>query len=169
MPVLRSAYIGLGSNLGNGEENLKAAVTRLRAIDAIELKRVSSLYFSEPIGGPKQPWYSNAIVEVATSLAPHDMLHALQGVEESMGRRRAERNAPRIIDLDILFFGDLVIQTKDLNIPHPRLLERRFVLEPLVEISGELRHPSAGGTVEEWLRRLKDGGAVIKKGSFYGI
>ena len=166
---MESVHIGLGSNLGNMERNLKEAVDRLGAIDATRLLRISSLYFCEPIGGPPQPWYYNAIVQVITSLAPLNILRALQEIEKDMGRTRSERNSPRTIDLDIIFFGEQLINTDDLIIPHPRLLERRFVLEPLVEIASNLVHPAKGGTMEEWLKKMKGGGTVVKKGLFYEI
>ena len=162
-------YIGIGSNLGDRKKNLKEAVTRLDARDSIKLTKVSSSYLTEPIGGPPQPWYYNAIVEVRTSLTPRDLLSVLREIERGMGRKRRERNSPRIIDLDILFFGGRVIEADDLKVPHPRALERRFVLEPLVEIAADLTHPSAGGAMKEWLEKLEEPGTVVKKGLFYGF
>jgi len=118
--------------------------------------RESSIYETEPRDVPGQPWFLNQIIEAATSLFPRQLLLKLQKIEREMGRKRGIAKGPRTIDLDILLFGDAVIATPDLEIPHPRLAERRFVLEPLAELSPELRHPRTRLTVREMLARVAD-------------
>jgi len=164
---METAYIGLGSNLGDREKNLREAASRLGRIRGTQLRRASSLYYTEPVGGQPQPWYFNAVQEVGTALVPEELLEELQKIEAAMGRTRGKRDASRIIDLDILIFGDRVIRSDPLTVPHPELPWRRFVLEPLAEISKDIVCPGAGGTVEELMRRLTDTHKVFKKGPFH--
>ncbi|MEJ2745974.1 MAG: 2-amino-4-hydroxy-6-hydroxymethyldihydropteridine diphosphokinase, partial [bacterium] len=139
---MQTAYIGIGSNLGNKENNLRQAALRLSKLDGTELRRASSLYYTEPVGGIPQAWYFNVVQEVGTSLGPEELLDGLLKIEAEMGRKRSGLcDAPRIIDLDILIFGDCVIDTDSLTVPHPHLPVRRFVLEPLAEIAKELVCP----------------------------
>ncbi|WP_199226717.1 2-amino-4-hydroxy-6-hydroxymethyldihydropteridine diphosphokinase, partial [Acidovorax sp. HMWF029] len=130
------AYVGLGANLGEREATLRNALTALGQCPGTRVLRVSPLYGSAPVdaGGPD---YLNAVAEVATTLAPEALLHALQAIEQSAGRERPYRNAPRTLDLDILWFGDQVIDTPDLTVPHPRMAERAFVLRPLADLVPE--------------------------------
>ncbi len=130
------AYVGLGANLGEREATLRNALTALGQCPGTRVLRVSPLYGSAPVdaGGPD---YLNAVAEVATTLTPEALLQALQAIEQSAGRERPYRNAPRTLDLDILWFGDQVIDTPDLTVPHPRMAERAFVLRPLADLVPE--------------------------------
>jgi 2-amino-4-hydroxy-6-hydroxymethyldihydropteridine diphosphokinase len=150
---LTTVYLSLGSNLGDREANLRQARERFNASE-LHLLRESSIYETEPRDVPDQPWFLNQVVEVETSLLARELLQRLQSIESEMGRRRTAPKGPRLIDLDILLAGNAVVNTPDLEIPHPRLAERRFVLEPLAELSPELRHPRTGQTVREMLTRV---------------
>ena len=129
-------YVGLGANLGEREAALRQALAALGQYPGIRVLRVSPLYGSAPVdaGGPD---YLNAVAEVATTLTPEALLQALQAIEQSAGRERPYRNAPRTLDLDILWFGDQVIDTPTLTVPHPRMAERAFVLRPLADLVPE--------------------------------
>jgi 2-amino-4-hydroxy-6-hydroxymethyldihydropteridine diphosphokinase len=131
-----AAWIGLGANLGDRTAALRTALAALAALPGTRLWRVSSLYRSAPVdaGGPD---YLNAVAEIATQLPPHDLLAALQAIEHAAGRERPYRNAPRTLDLDILLYGDLRLDTATLTLPHPRMHERAFVLLPLAELAPE--------------------------------
>ena len=152
------AAIALGSNLesrfGDREANLWEAVERLRELG--EVKAVSSAYETEPVGYVDQPSFLNAALLLETSLEPAELMRALLEVEEAMGRERAGAvvKGPRVIDLDLLLFGQVVMNTTELTLPHPAMMERRFVLEPLAEIAPELVHPVLGLTVGEMLARV---------------
>lgn len=128
------AYIGLGANLGDTAQALRDAATAIGALPGTALRRGSSLYRSAPVDADG-PDYVNAVAEIATTLAPHDLLAALQAIEQQAGRERAYRNAPRTLDLDVLLYGDLCQDDPALVLPHPRLHERAFVLLPLAEIA----------------------------------
>ena len=147
-------YLGLGSNLGDRAANLDLAIERLRASD-LKVLRASAIYETEPRDFAEQPWFLNQAVEAETSLFPRQLLHRLQQIERGMGRKPAAPKGPRIIDLDILLFGDSVISAGDLEIPHPRLHERRFALEPLADLAPGLRHPRLGNTFQEMLARVR--------------
>ena len=142
MPV-KTVYLSLGSNLGDRQLYLKRAVTYLRQ-GGIGVQRQSSIYETEPQDVARQPWFLNIAVECETQLFPLQLLKVLQRIERELGRVRAGavRRGPRVIDIDILLYGNVVIDTPQLTIPHPRMTERRFVLEPLLEIAPELRHPA---------------------------
>jgi 2-amino-4-hydroxy-6-hydroxymethyldihydropteridine diphosphokinase len=150
---LTTVYLSLGSNLGDREANLRHARERFRT-DELCLLRESSIYETEPRDVPEQPWFLNQVVEVETSLLPRELLEKLQRIETEMGRKRTIPKGPRTIDLDILLAGNAIITTPNLEIPHPRLADRRFVLEPLAELSPELRHPRTRITVREMLARV---------------
>jgi len=152
---LKIAYLALGSNLGDRRANLAAAIERLAATD-LRVIRVSSLYETEPRDVPDQPWFLNRVIEIETDLFPRQLLARTQRIEREMGRKRIVPKGPRVIDLDILLFGDATVSTPDLEIPHPRMIERRFVLEPLHELAAELRHPKTRATVREMLARVSD-------------
>ena len=122
----------------------------------LKLKRASSIYETEPRGLLDQPWFLNQVVEAETTLFPRQLMARLLKIEQEMGRQRTTPNGPRIIDLDILLFGDKVIHLPGLEVPHPRMAERRFVLEPLCELTPALRHPRTGLTVQEMLARVMD-------------
>ena len=143
MPI---AYIGLGSNLGDREEALTAAVAALRANPGVAVVAESSVRETEPWGGIPQPNYLNAVVAVVTELAPAELLRELLDIERTLGRDRSAqvRFGPRTIDLDLLLYGDETVAEPGLEIPHPRIAERRFVLEPLVELDPGLVIPAQG-------------------------
>ncbi|ART47547.1 2-amino-4-hydroxy-6-hydroxymethyldihydropteridine diphosphokinase [Acidovorax carolinensis] len=136
-PEAVSAWIGLGANLGDRLSTLRTALSAIGALPGTRVQRVSSLYGSAPVdaGGPD---YLNAVVQLCTTLAPHALLAQLQAIEQAGGRERPYRNAPRTLDLDILVYGDQVIDTPTLTVPHPRLHERAFVLYPLAELAPAL-------------------------------
>ena len=144
------AYLSLGSNLGDREANLRAALGRL------DPARVSPIYETEPVDYQDQPWFLNLVAELETALAPLELLAHTQAIERDLGRVRAVPKGPRCIDIDILLFGDLVMRTASLEIPHPRLAARRFVLQPLADLVPNLRHPSTQLTVREMLAGLAD-------------
>jgi 2-amino-4-hydroxy-6-hydroxymethyldihydropteridine diphosphokinase len=153
------AYIGLGSNLGDREATLRAALGRLRAHPHIEVTAESRLIETAPVGGPPgQPAFLNGAAAVETDLEPHALLDALKETERALGRRPRERWGPREIDLDLLLYGDRIVETDRLTVPHPRLSERRFALGPLAEIAPDARDPVTGRTVRAMLAAL-DGAA----------
>lgn len=134
--VATSAYVALGTNLGDRLEQLRAAVRLLAETDGVDVVRSSRVFETQPVG-PPQPAYLNAVIEVRTTLAPRELLEAAQAVENSLGRERAERWGPRTIDVDILTFDDRTVEEPDLEIPHPRMHERGFVLVPLAELDDD--------------------------------
>lgn len=142
-------YLGLGTNLGDREANLRAALERLREVATIEA--LSSVYRSEPVGYREQPDFWNLVVRARTELPPEALVEAAKRIEAELGREPAFRNAPRVIDIDLLFYDDLRITTPTLTVPHPRLLERGFVLRPLAELDPELRHPVTGERIADRL------------------
>ncbi|MCK5140074.1 MAG: 2-amino-4-hydroxy-6-hydroxymethyldihydropteridine diphosphokinase [Thermodesulfovibrionia bacterium] len=135
-----TAYIGIGSNLGNREENCEKAVTRLLKKGVHVVKR-SSLYETGPWGVREQPKFINMAVEVDTELKPYELLKTLKGIESELGRTKGIRWGPRVIDLDILLYNDLIMKTYDLEIPHPHINDREFVLKPLSDIAPDKIHP----------------------------
>jgi 2-amino-4-hydroxy-6-hydroxymethyldihydropteridine diphosphokinase len=156
---MTTAYIGLGSNIGD-----KAAACR-KAVDLLgragRVSRVSSFYTTEPVGYPDQEHFINAVVELETSLSPLALLAACHVIEDELGRRRLFRWAPRTIDLDILLYGDQVVATDELTIPHPLMADRAFVLVPLNEIAPGTVHPVLQKTVAALLEELHDRHSVV--------
>lgn len=151
--MTETVYIGLGSNLGDREGNLLAAVAALRSIDDAAVLQCSSLYESAPLG-PPQPRYLNAVVELACGLAPLRLLGILKQIEAELGRTPSQRWGPRAIDLDVLIWEGRVVAEPSLQIPHLDLHQRRFVLEPLCEVRPDVRHPVLGVSAAELLRKL---------------
>lgn len=157
-PVI--AYLGLGSNLGKRQDNLDMALNLLS--QRFKLGGVSSMYDTKPVGDVNQPRYLNLVCQVYVRLAPDALLALAKGIESKMGRAWGKTNAPRTIDVDVLFYGDEVIDTPNLVVPHPRLTKRAFVLVPLAEIAPDLVHPVNGKTVEELLGSLKGTQDVVR-------
>ena len=155
-------FLGLGSNLngpwGGRRANLKKSLELLLRLPGVELRVLSSFYETEPLGPKDQGRFVNAAAEIRTGEGPEELLDELQAVEEAMGRVRQERWGPRIIDLDILIWGERMIETKRLTIPHPELTRREFVLAPLAEIAPGLIHPPSGRTMTELLDLVPDQG-----------
>ncbi|GJM24768.1 MAG: 2-amino-4-hydroxy-6-hydroxymethyldihydropteridine diphosphokinase [Phycisphaerae bacterium] len=153
--VTLNAYLGLGTNLGDRKENLKAAVRLLTDCDEVELCGAASIYETSPVGGPPgQSDYLNTVIAVDSRLDVRTLLNHILSVERSMGRVRNEVNGPRNIDIDLLLSGGDVIDTPSLSVPHPRMHVRRFVLEPLAELAPDLRHPLIDKTIQELLYEL---------------
>ena len=153
---MTTAYIALGSNLGERADYLARALTALRQHEGVEVMRVSPVYETRPVGGPAgQGDYLNAVAEVRTERSAHDLLDALLAIEQRLGRVRRERDGPRTIDLDLLLYGDLVHADERLNAPHPRLHERLFVLQPLAQIAPGLVHPVLKRSIADLLAELQ--------------
>jgi 2-amino-4-hydroxy-6-hydroxymethyldihydropteridine diphosphokinase len=151
---MTTAYIALGSNVGQREQTLMEAVQSLATHGEITVARLSQWLKTEPVGGPEdQPWYLNGVVRIETTLTAQSLLAVMQQIETSLGRdrRREVRWGPRTCDLDLLLFGDGIIDTPDLIVPHPRLAERRFVLEPLAQLACDLIVPGGELSVAELL------------------
>jgi 2-amino-4-hydroxy-6-hydroxymethyldihydropteridine diphosphokinase len=159
--VRKTAYLSLGSNMGDREANLRAAIERLR--EPGDVKAVSSLYETEPVEFIRQPWFLNCAVALETERMPRQLLSAVLSIEQSMGRRRLQPKGPRVIDIDILLFGSSVVDDPRLVIPHPAMHERRFVLEPLAEIAPEVRHPVFKRTIRELRDMLGPGPPVVRR------
>jgi 2-amino-4-hydroxy-6-hydroxymethyldihydropteridine diphosphokinase len=140
------AYLSIGSNLENREGNLIGGIDALMK-NGIAVRRVSSIFETEPVGYRNQPWFLNLAVQTATNLAPHDLLSSCLDIEAGQGRVRSFPGAPRTLDIDILLYGDLILDEAGLQIPHPRMAERRFVLAPLVQIAAEVLHPVLNKTI----------------------
>jgi 2-amino-4-hydroxy-6-hydroxymethyldihydropteridine diphosphokinase len=148
------AYVGLGSNTGDREAMLRAALEHLENLPQTALAKVSAFYETEPVGSVEQPWFLNAVAQLDTDLSPGQVMWNLQRIERSLGRVRAERRGPRSIDLDLLLADDLVIDEPGLIVPHPELVNRAFVLVPLVELEPQLVHPVTHETLMQHLSRL---------------
>jgi len=156
----RQAYLSLGSNLGDREGQLREAIRLLESVGHVAA--VSSFYETEPVEVTDQPWFLNCAVELETEKTPMELMQSLLKIEKQMGRERLQKKGPRTLDIDILLFGDKVIETPELTVPHPAMHERRFVLEPLAEIAPGARHPVLGKTIVEMLQDLPQGPAVRK-------
>ena len=151
-------YLSLGSNVGDRAANLRAAIDHLAEAGA--LKAISSFYETEPVEFHEQPWFLNCAVALETDQAPRELLERALAIEKAMGRRRTRDKGPRIVDIDILLAGEQVITEPGLKIPHPAMHQRRFVLEPLVEIASEALHPVLRKTARELLAALPVGQSV---------
>jgi 2-amino-4-hydroxy-6-hydroxymethyldihydropteridine diphosphokinase len=156
MPQL--AYLSLGSNVGDRVAHLRDAIARLESIGRVV--SVSSFYETEPVEVTDQPWFLNCAVGLETALTAEQLMARLLQIEQEMGRRRVQKKGPRTIDIDILLFDDLILDSPDVTLPHPAMQERRFVLEPLAEIAAEARHPGIKKTIRELLEELPAGQSV---------
>jgi 2-amino-4-hydroxy-6-hydroxymethyldihydropteridine diphosphokinase len=152
---MATVYLSLGSNVGDRDFNLRAAIAAL-APAGVHVTRLSSIYETEPVDYLDQPWFSNCVVEAETNLEPHALLQSLHAIELHLGNKKEFAKGPRKIDLDILLYGSDTIATSDLQVPHPRMHLRRFVLAPLAEIAPNLEHPSWPATAAVLLERLTD-------------
>lgn len=151
-------YLSLGSNLDDRAANLRAAINKLADLGTV--KRVSACYETEPVGLTAQPWFLNCAASLDTEKMPRQLITGILNLEQEMGRQRKQKNGPRIIDIDILLFGTSVIETAGLTVPHPRMHERRFVLEPMAEIAPDVRHPVFKRTIRELRDALPPGQTV---------
>ena len=157
---MKRVYLSLGSNLGDRRAHLREAVERLTT-QGVGVLRESSIYESEPRDVREQPWFLNQILEAETDLLPRQLLARTQKIEREMGRKRVVDKGPRVIDIDIVLFGNAAVRAPELEIPHPRMRERRFVLEPLAELAPDLRHPVSGRTMRALLEAVLD--QIVRK------
>ena len=156
-----TVYLSLGSNIGDREKNLRKAIRALPEA-SLRVTRVSSLYETEPVDLREQPWFLNCAVEGETAVPALDLLGALRGIESHMGSEKLVPKGPRLIDSDILLYGHQTIDQPELQVPHPRMLQRKFVLVPLAEIAPNWQHPSWTGTAKQLLNNLSDASVVRK-------
>ncbi len=155
-------FVGLGSNLGDGRQNIQTAWQKLGAVKGVRLVRLSSPYLTEPVGIATDFWFTNAVGLLQTELSPRELLRVMLQIEAEMGRDRTKTD-DRPVDLDILYYGDLVYSGPDLVIPHPDLQNRLFVLAPLEELAANFPHPVFAKTTTEMRRALPSGQVVFKK------
>jgi 2-amino-4-hydroxy-6-hydroxymethyldihydropteridine diphosphokinase len=153
--VVEVIYLSLGSNVGAPEANLNTAIEALPAAGVV-VRRVSSFYVTEPVDYLEQAWFLNSVVKADTELPALSLLRAVRGIESKMGSTKSIAKGPRLIDIDILLYGQQKIDTPELQVPHPRMTQRKFVLVPLTEIAPGLRHPAWCGTVEQLLAETPD-------------
>jgi len=159
-PVHKIVYLSLGSNLGDRSANLHQAIEKLRELGTVAA--VSSFYDTEPVELTSQPWFLNCAAKLDTEKMPRQLMAAILGIEQEMGRQRKQSKGPRTIDIDILLFGSSIIDIPSITVPHPKLHQRRFVLEPLAEIAPEVRHPVLKRTVRE-MRDALPAGQTVKR------
>ena len=156
--------MSLGSNIGDRSENLRTAIAALDGVE-VRVTKVSSIYETEPVDLLEQPWFLNCVVEGETSVEPVLLLRELREIERRMGSKKLVARGPRLIDIDILVYGAVTMDTPELQVPHPRMQLRRFVLEPLAEIAPQLKHPSWSGTAAELLATSEDRSVVRSIGN----
>lgn len=140
-------YLGLGSNVGNKQDHIQKARNSLSRV--YDVKRTSPLYLTEPVGNQDQEWFLNCVLELHTDVDPKKLLTSCKSIERKLGRTKTEKNGPRIIDIDILFYGDEIVQTKNLIIPHPLIQERLFVLQPMMDLNPGFTHPVLKKTIQQ--------------------
>jgi len=155
------AYIGIGSNLGDKFFNCRYSIDKINQLPGCHVSAVSAIFKTEPVGVTGQPWYANCVVELSTTQGPTQLLKGLLSIESDMGRIRKKRWEARIIDLDILLFGQEIIESNNLMIPHPLLHKRQFVLEPLDQLAPDLMHPVLKSTINQLLNKLPKGPSVV--------
>lgn len=160
---MTTVYLSLGSNVGDPIDNLITAIGLIIEADGIAPAGLGSFYETEPLENQRQAWFVNTACGIETDHDPETLFHLFKAIERDMGRQEGERYGPRLIDIDIIFYGDRVIETPSLTIPHPKAAERRFVLAPLVDIDPDIRHPLLGETVGELLATCPDEGQEIRK------
>ena len=161
MSSLHTAYLSVGSNLADRAANIERALALLKGA-GVRIVRRSSLYKTEPVEFVSQGWFLNLAAEVETTLMPRQLLRATRRIEQEMGRRRIVRAGPRVLDIDILLYGTNIISTPELEIPHPRMADRRFVLVPMAELAPGLRHPVLKLTMLELLAATGDRSQVTR-------
>jgi 2-amino-4-hydroxy-6-hydroxymethyldihydropteridine diphosphokinase len=152
---MEKIFLSMGSNLGDRAANLRAAIRSLK-LARINVLNISSFYETEPVGYLDQPWFLNCVVEGETNRQPQELLESFRAMEMAFHSRKEFVNGPRILDIDILLFGDQSFDTPDLKIPHPRMLDRKFVLVPLAEIAPDQKHPAWAANVSEFLAKSTD-------------
>lgn len=157
---MQRVYIGIGSNLGNRALHCRQAIENIASFS--DVTAVSSYYETEPVGNEDQPHFINCAIEIMTDAKPHELLEKLHSIEKKFGKLRKEKWGPRTIDLDIIIYGDEIIDDPDLKIPHPEAHKRRFVLEPLAEIAPGLIHPILKVTIFNLLEDIEDPHEVVK-------
>ncbi|MFC1483202.1 2-amino-4-hydroxy-6-hydroxymethyldihydropteridine diphosphokinase [Candidatus Margulisiibacteriota bacterium] len=151
---MNTVYIGLGSNLGEREENIKKSIDELSGDEDITLLKKSGIYETVPLGHEEQPHFLNAAVAIQTTLQPYDLLEKLKGIEQKLGRKQTVKWGPRVIDIDILLYDDEIHSDDKLTIPHPLMHERYFVLKPLADIAPEVVHPILDETIKELYEQI---------------
>ena len=160
--AIETAYIGIGSNVGDTLNNCRKAIELIHQINGCKVTGRSAFYRTEPVGATSQDWYVNGVIRIETILGPHELLKSLLSIESAMGRIRRQKWEPRVIDLDILLYGDKIIEESDLRIPHPLMHQRRFVLMPMAQLNPGLIHPVEGRSMSELMDDLSvEGQAVI--------
>ncbi|NVL90646.1 MAG: 2-amino-4-hydroxy-6-hydroxymethyldihydropteridine diphosphokinase [Desulfobacterales bacterium] len=165
MDCRHTAYIGVGSNIGDKADNCLKGIAEINKCEGCTVNARSPLYETEPIHLERQDWFINGVAGIHTDLEPETLFARLKSIERAMGRSRDEaiKFGPRILDLDILFYDDRILHAGSLQIPHPRLHQRRFVLRPLCDIAPEFVHPVFGQTIQSLLSDLKDGDKKVKQ------